>query len=174
MRKYFPIALVLWVLIIVGAFLLNVYVLRKNTEILVQTSSEALFKLLVSVRQWNTDHGQVYVPVTETMRPNPYLIHSRRDVVTNFGDSLTMVNPAFMTRQLAELAEKNKITKFHLTSENPIRPKNKPDEWETKALQTFRDPNDRFFEKIKSGDSSRFRYMAPLYANESCLTCHKA
>ena len=174
MRKFFPILLVLWVLIIIGAFLLNVYVLRKDTEVLVQTSSEAFFKLLVTVRQWNIDHGEVYVPKTETMRPNPYLRHSRRDVVTDFGDSLTMINPAFMTRQLAELAEKNKITKFHLTSENPIRPKNKPDEWETKVLQTFRNPDDRFFEKVREGDTIIFRYMAPLITQESCLSCHAA
>ena len=172
MRKYFPILLVLWVLIIIGSFLLNVYVLRKNTEIFVQASSEAFFKLLVTVHQWNIDHGEIYVPVTETMRPNPYLNHSRRDVVTNFGDSLTMVNPAFMTRQLAESVEKNKIIRFHITGEKPIRPNNTSDEWEKKVLQTFKNADDSFFEKVRMGDSVIFRYMAPFLTNETCLSCH--
>ena len=174
MRRYFPNILIVWVIIIICAFLLNVFVLRKNTENLVQTSSEAFYKLLLTTSQWNFDHETVYVPVTETMRPDPNLTHSRRVVVTNFGDSLTIVNAALMTRQVAELAEKNKITRFHLTSLNPIRPENKPDKWETKVLQTFRNIDDRFFENIKSGDSIYFRYMAPLFISENCFSCHVA
>ena len=174
MRKHFPLYLIVWVVIVAGAFLLNVYVLCKNTEDLVQNYSEVFYKVVVTVRQWNADHGTIYVPLTETMHPNPYLSHNHRDVVTSDGDSLTMANPAFMTQKLVEFTEKIQVTKFHTAGLKPISPESKPDEWETKALQTFRDPNDRFFEKIKSGDSIRFRYMAPLYANESCLTCHKA
>ena len=173
MRKYFPIFLCVWVLIIIGAFLLNAYVLRKNTENFVQAGSEAFYKLVLTVRQWNADNGTVYVPLTETMHPNPYLSHSRRDVITSFGDSLTMANPAFMTQKMIEFTEKTQVTKFRTIGVKPICPENEPDEWETKVLQTFRDANDRFFEKMKSGDSIRFRYMAPLYANKSCLLCHE-
>ncbi len=164
--------MVVWAVMIVGAFLFNMHILRKNSETLVQTKSEAFFKLLVTTRQWNANHGLVYVPVTRIMQPNPYLIHSKRDIVTNFGDSLTLVNPAFMTRQLAELAKESKITGFHITSLNPIRPANKPDEWETKALRTFKGVDDKFFEKIKTSDSITFRYMAPLIVGQSCLACH--
>jgi signal transduction histidine kinase len=164
--------MIVWAGMILGSFLFNLRILHKNAETLVQTESEAFFKLLVTTRQWNANHGLVYVPVTKRMQPNPYLIHSRRDIITNFGDSLTLVNPAFMTRQLAELAEKNGITGFHITSLNPIRPANKPDEWETMALQTFNGAGDKFFEKIEIGDSITFRYMSPLIVEQSCLACH--
>jgi signal transduction histidine kinase len=172
MRKYFLILVIVWAVMIIGAFLFNMHVLEKNSETLVQTKSEAFFKLLVTTRLWNANHGLVYVPVSKTMQPNPYLIHSQRDVITNFGDSLTLVNPAFMTRQLAELAEESKVTGFHITSLNPIRPANKPDEWESKALQTFKGVDDKFFEKIETGDSITFRYMAPLIVGQGCLACH--
>ena len=164
--------MMVWVVIIVGAFLLNVFILRKNTENLVQTSSEAFFRMLVTVLQWNAEHGQVYVPVTEDMRPNPHLINSQHEIIKNFEDTLTLVNPAFMTRQIAKLAEKRKITNFHITSLNPLRPENKSEEWETNVLQSFRNSDDRFFGKIKSGDSITFKFMAPLFTNKSCLSCH--
>ena len=97
----------------------------------------ALFQLVELARDWNARHGGVYVPVSETTRPNPYLEHRRRDVVTQDGVALTMVNPAFMTRQLAEIAEYADGVKLHITSLKPIRPANTPDEWESHALQAF-------------------------------------
>ena len=157
-----------------SAFLLNVYVLRKNMVHFAQTSSESFFNLLSNVLYWNAQHGKVYVPITETMRPNSHSPFSRRDIVENFSDSLTIVNPAFMMRQIAEHADKRKITHFHITSLNPIHLENMPDEWETKVLQTFRNADDRFFEKIKTKDSITFRFMAPLFINKNCLTCHAA
>jgi signal transduction histidine kinase len=162
----------MWAAIVAGAFMLNMYIVHKNAEKFVRTESEAFFDLLVTIRQWNSGHGLVYVPTSGDMQPNPYLIHNRRDAVTNFGDSLTMINPAFMTRQLSELAAADGVTRFHITSLNPIRPANKADGWETKALQTFKDKDNRVFEKIKTGDSLTFRFMAPLITEQSCLACH--
>ena len=72
---YFPVFSVLWVVIILGAFLIHLCVLRKNSESLVQTGSEAFFKLLAATHQWNDNHKFVYVPITETMQPNPYITH---------------------------------------------------------------------------------------------------
>ena len=171
-RKYFPVFMIVWTAMMLVAFLFNLYILRKNSETIAQTDSEAIFRIMVLMRQWNSGHGMVYVPVTEIMKPNPHLVHNRRDVVTNFGDSLTMVNTAFMTRQLSELVEKNNIATFHITSLNPIRPENKADEWETKALQTFKNSTDRFYEKITTKDTIIFRYMAPLMVEQGCLACH--
>ena len=39
-------------------------------------------------RRWVTMHGGVYVPITKTFRPNPYLSFiEKRDVITTNGDS---------------------------------------------------------------------------------------
>lgn len=49
----------------------------------------------------------------------------------------TLVNPAYMTRQVNELAMEMNDFQGHITSLNPIRPENCPDPWEAKALKTF-------------------------------------
>ena len=96
-----------------------------------------LFRLIEQTREWNARHGGVYVPVDAATRPNPYLHHPKRDITDQEGRALTMVNPAFMTRQIAEIAEKAEGIRFHITSLNPIRPANRADAWETRALKSF-------------------------------------
>jgi hypothetical protein len=67
------------------------------------------------------------VPVSDVTQPNPYLKHPKRDLLTTDGMQLTMVNPAYMTRQLAEIAEQADGVKFHITSLKTIRPANAAD-----------------------------------------------
>lgn len=175
MRRYFPIVLIVWAITIIGAFSLNLYVLRKHSESLVQSKSEGFFKLLVATLQWHAGHEALYVPITELSQPNLHLVHhDRRDVITNFGDSLTLLSPALMTRQMSEYAKENNIKWFHITSLNPIHPENAPDEWEIYALHTFQEEDDRAFEKMTNSDSVIYRYMAPLFVEQSCLICHAA
>ncbi len=69
----------------------------------------------------------MYVPVSEMTPPNPYLKVPKRDVKTSDGLSLTLVNPAYMTRQVNELATETQNFSGHITSLKPIRPENTPD-----------------------------------------------
>jgi Protein of unknown function (DUF3365). len=48
-----------------------------------------------------------------------------------------MINPAYMTRQIAEIAAAGDGVRLHITSLNPIRPENRPDPWEAEALARF-------------------------------------
>jgi len=132
----------------------------------------AFFEQLVVTRSWNADHGGVYVPVTKKTQPNQYLKDSLRDVVTTNGIRLTKVNPAFMTRQIAEINELKNDFQFHITSLKPIRPGNKPDSWETKSLEMFESGAKENIELITNGSVSRYRYMAPLVTEKNCLQCH--
>ena len=66
-----------------------------------------------------------------------HVVHPKRDIVDADGRKLTLVNPAFMTRQIAELAEKAEGVKFHITSLKPIRAANKADAWEAESLALF-------------------------------------
>jgi diguanylate cyclase (GGDEF)-like protein/PAS domain S-box-containing protein len=123
-------------------------------------------------RDWNASHGGVYVPVTKSTQPNPYLEHPRRDVVTQDGRALTMVNPAFMTRQLSEIAQQAGAVQLHITSLNPIRPANAPDAWEAEALRRFEAGLSEIVELIP-GTEPVHRYMAPLKVKKACLVCHE-
>lgn len=137
-----------------------------------------LFRLIEVTRDWGAKHGGVYVPVTEATRPNPHLKHPRRDIVDNHGRELTLVNPAFMTRQIAEIAEKAEGVRFHITSLKPIRPENEADTWEKESLALFEQQTvkDRlaFFADgggVLSGPAHR--YMAPLAVKPPCMKCHE-
>ena len=56
-------------------------------------------------RKWAAKHGGVYAPATAETIPNPNLAHlPERDLTTPSGKILTLINPAYMTRQVFELA----------------------------------------------------------------------
>ena len=59
-------------------------------------------------RNWNALHGGIYVVADKGVTPNRYLPDTvqERDVITPSGRHLTLVNPAYMTRQIYELAQK--------------------------------------------------------------------
>ena len=144
-----------------------------STYQIVKQEAQAFFQEIVTTRMWNATHGGVYVPVTPETQPNPYLKIPDRDVVTENGLRLTKINPAFMTRQIGEIAaEKSKVT-FHLTSDRPIRPANFPDQWESEALKKFLKGYAEFFELTDNTSGKKvFRYMAPLWVETPCLKCH--
>jgi len=124
-------------------------------------------------RQWATMHGGVYVPVTPQTPPNPYLAHiPERDISTPSGKKLTLMNPAYMTRQIYELEKKDFGALGHITSLNPIRPENSPDEWETRALQLFEKGQKEVSSIEPLGKESYLRLMRPLITGSGCLRCH--
>lgn len=176
MRKiYLFLALFLWSLVGISSLIWNRNQIKTNTYKVAENKGVYIFSSIKLSRFWNSNHGGVYVPITEETKPNPYLEDPNKIIETTNGLKLTKINPAYMTRQMSELAAKGNDYQFHLTSLKPIRPANKADEWETKALQKFEKEgaNSYSFEKIESENNSVFRYMAPLIVEKSCLNCHE-
>ena len=126
----------------------------------------------VIYRRWNADHGGVYVPVSEQSTPNPYLDVANRDIKDPSGRPLTLMNPAYMTRQVHELAAKAYGVHGHITSLKPIRAANAPDPWETQALETFERGQTEVSSIEEMEGGIHLRLMRPLIAEEACLRCH--
>jgi hypothetical protein len=122
-------------------------------------SARAYFQQIVITRAWNSQHGGVYVAITEKTPPNPYLKDADRDIVTKEGRRLTKLNPAYMTRQI--------------TSLKPLNPRNKPTDWEARALGSFERGEGEASEIITVDGREYFGYMAPLMVERSCLRCHQ-
>lgn len=173
LRRYTLLLLLFWTATILGLLLWTVNNNRRHTADLALHEARAFFQEIVTTRMWNAEHGGVYVFVTETTQPNPYLDLPDRDLTTREGLKLTLINPAFMTRQIGEIARSRNNVWFHITSLNPIRPENAPDEWETAALRRFEQGESQVF-SFAAGQSGEefFRYMAPLVTDEPCLKCH--
>ncbi len=172
-KNLIPIAMVVWVGI-TGVFLFWMERdTRRDEKLLAQSAANAFFQQILISRLWNASHGGVYVPITSTTQPNQYLPAQGRDLTADNGLKLTKINPSYMTRQIAELAQKNESgIQFHITSLKPIRSENKAAEWEKRWLKSFEQGAKEQGEFFEDGSTTWFRYMAPLLTGPECLTCH--
>ncbi|MDO9309146.1 MAG: histidine kinase, partial [Deltaproteobacteria bacterium] len=100
-RKYGLGMIVIWTGIIAAIllFILNVY--RENTIKEAARTARDYHSLNLQYRKWGARLGGVYAPIDKVV-PNPYLTVPERDVKTESGKSLTLVNPAYMTRMVFE------------------------------------------------------------------------
>ncbi len=123
-------------------------------------------------RRWNNQYGGVYVDAAITP-PNPYLAKiPERDIRTPSGKTLTLVNPAYMTRQVYELETTVSGLHGHITSLEPMRPQNAPDPWERTALEAFKRGVDEVSAVQPIDGMEYMRLMRPLITEENCLSCH--
>ena len=137
-RRSFTMIVVVWTLLFGASVTYQVMERSATSRELARIQAKESVDKDVVYRLWNARHGGVYVPVTDKTRPNPYLESGRdRDVVTTAGKILTLINPAYMTREAHELGRGEYGLKGHITSLDPVRPENRADEWETLALQEF-------------------------------------
>jgi len=151
----------------------NLQHLERSLIGLAESEANAAFHKDVTYRLWAAMQGGVYVPPSENTPPNPYLKHiPQRDGETTDGEKLTLVNPAYMTRQVHELGKEKYGLRGHITSLEPLRPENAPDEWETKALRSFADGSLKETIRQSFDGQPYFRLMRPLLADPPCLKCH--
>jgi two-component sensor histidine kinase len=124
-------------------------------------------------RRWNTQNGGVYVPVTEATPPNPYLkTVPERDIQTPSGRQLTLLNHAYMIRQVYEMDRDG--PQGHLVASHPLNPKNLPDGWESNALDLFYRGKNESFAVMEIRGRRHFRLMRPLTLLPWCVPCHEA
>lgn len=148
---------------------------RQNDEAML-TTAKAIYNNVLITRKWISDHDGVLVKKLPGMHPNPFLPHPL--LVTNDGDTLLLKNPALVTRELSMLSgTMGREFEYHLASEKYLNPINKPDSFEETALHYF--SQDRvesqdceYFRMEKRDGKNFFRYFAPLYVQQSCLSCH--
>ncbi|MCK5564589.1 MAG: DUF3365 domain-containing protein [Planctomycetes bacterium] len=146
LRKYFWITASIWSIFVLAILAWNLFHHKKELYDVALNQAQNVFQKDLLYRRWAAEHGGVYVPVTKETPPNPYLSDVKeRDIVTLFGRKLTLVNPAYMTRQVHELGLAEYGLKGHITSLNPLRPENAPDDWERKALIALYDGKQAMF-----------------------------
>ncbi|MCX5718314.1 MAG: diguanylate cyclase [Nitrospirae bacterium] len=132
--------------------------------------ARTLLNSIILIRKWNANHGGVYVEKKKEDKSNPYLTDP--DIKTTDGKAYTKKNPALMTREISEYAEKEGVFKFHSTSLKLLNPVNKPDDFEARALSLFEKGIKEISHTEKKNGITYFRYMAPLYIEKECLQCH--
>lgn len=139
----------------------------------VRTELRANFFKDLTFRQWATHHGGVYVPVTETQQPDPYIdFIPERDIVTPSGKQLTLINPALMVRQFNELAREQYGMEGHISGIRPLNPVNTPDEWEFSAYQALQQGTEEVTGISEINGIRYLRLIRPLMMGQECLKCH--
>lgn len=106
--------------------------------------AKTLFNMIVITRQWVAENRDRIEPV-----------------------------PAVATKELSKYANKMTEFRFHITSDILVNPENAPDDFEKKAIKLFRNGVKEYDDIIDDKEIGKvYRYMAPLFINESCLKCH--
>jgi signal transduction histidine kinase/CheY-like chemotaxis protein len=169
---YFWAMAVSWTLLLLFSFFWTRHNATEQVMELVRVQARTAYDKDVLYRFWNSTHGSVYVPVSDTTPPNPYLEVPERDIVTPQGVPLTLMNPAYMTRQANEIGFDRLGIYGHLTSLKPLRPGNAPDTWERQGLIEFESGVTEVSSVEQMGDKQVLRLMRPLLVEEACLPCH--
>ncbi len=163
----------LWTALLGVLLAVNINEVRDDPVQHAETQAKAVIKSAIGFRSWASHFGGVYVQPSEKYPPNPYLDTPDRDVTTTTGKKLTLINPAYMTRQVFQDFYGKDGINGHLTSLKLLNPMNEPDAWERNALLSFEKgiTHESAVVTTESGDKI-FRYMQPLYVEEKCLKCH--
>ena len=177
-KKYLTIVFFIFCVILLAIF----WGFESRTDFLIRNQllkqARAYSQEITLVRAWISEHGGVYVKKRPGMSENPYLkdISTVKSAITDQdGVVYLLKNPAMATREISEMASDDRIFSFRITSLNPINPHNSPDGFETKGLRQFQDKGSKeVFQLQKKGETANFRYITPLYVEESCLQCHAA
>ena len=173
LNTYFWLVIVAWSVVILLSVGWNIYRLGATAFEVARIQARAEISQDILYRRWSAGHGGVYVPITPDTPPNPYLADiENRDIETLSGIQLTLVNPAYMTRQVHELPRTGSSVLGHITSLDPIRPQNAADEWETVALQAFEAGAEEWSGLSEIDGQTYMRLMQPLTTEEGCLQCH--
>lgn len=142
------------------------YIKMSQTMLFQEALSQ--YKSMIITRQWNSDHNSVYVKQTSKIKPNPYL--KDNFLLTNKNEVMVRINPAWMTRQISELLNKDSTYKYKITSLLPINPQNEPDDFERTALKHFaKNKNEKYYTELAK---DKFNFMGALKVKPSCLACH--
>ena len=162
-----------WTFVVGATLVWSLFIQDRNTVENARAEALGHFNKDESVRLWAASHGGVYVPVTDETPANEYLAQiPDRDVRTEDGKELTLMNPAYILRQVNERLSAQDRTAGHITSLLHRRPETAPDDWERSALEAFEAGAEEVAELAEIDGELHYRFMRPMFVSAACLKCH--
>ena len=133
--RYAAVAVALWTLLLAFSLWLNIDRQQSITYELALNTARSAFNKDQAYRFWASSHGGVYVEPTEKTPPSPWMAHlPDRDVTTNDGRELTLMNPAYMLREMMQDYGELYGNKGRIVGIVYLNPKNEADSWEANAI----------------------------------------
>lgn len=175
-QKYGLMQIAAWTLML--AVMLGITLYVHHQDILKEALLEArnYYRLNFHYRAWNADIGGLYAPI-EKAAPNSYLTIPGRDIVTTDHGTLTLINPAYMSRMVFDKVKADSAMPIicKLTSLKPINPINTPDAWERQSLVAFEQSGSlERFQVIPLNGAPYLRLISRFVTGKSCLKCHES
>lgn len=175
LKRHLKTIMIAWTLIIACSAVWNLRQQTHTNTTQLKAQVEAIHDINMEYRNWIIHKGGVYVPVAKDTPPSPWLDHiPERDIKTPSGNTLTLLNSSYVFRLVQEnMAANGAEVKLHIASLKPINPMNKPDKWETDALQSFsKGMKEKASFDITADGKHYYRFMRPMVTSAYCLKCH--
>jgi len=161
------ILLAIWSLVIYWISLQDTMHIKEVVRDMATREARTNFKKDTAFRLWATQHGRIYVPVDDIYSPDPYLEHIvDRDISTPSGIKLSLINPARIVRELDEKFSHLYGVSGSVTSLNPLRPENAPDDWEKQVLYELNKGVKEVFEFTAINGEPYLRLIQPLIGKQ--------
>lgn len=170
-----------WTLGLAASLAWSLAQIHKEVIAVTAQTARALLQKDLFYRQWSILRGGVYVPAPDSpdsagspaVRADP-----ERNIRTPSGQSLTLLNPAEVSRQIFQLENASMGIRGRLSSLHPYNPGNVPDPWERRALVRLPQHGDETTTNEVSSIETRdgkpyFCVMRPLFTSPTCLRCHE-
>ncbi|MDO3377006.1 putative bifunctional diguanylate cyclase/phosphodiesterase [Geoalkalibacter halelectricus] len=162
-----------WTLLLIWGLGWNLSQVREDVLELARAQARTFADQILIYRHWSAGHGGVYVEVSSKTPPNPYLEEVfERDVLTPSGRLLTLVNPAYMMREIFALEQEMLGLSGRITALRPVNPDNAPDSWERQALADLSAGATESYMVESRAGGEVLRLMRPLLMDAECLSCH--
>jgi diguanylate cyclase (GGDEF)-like protein/PAS domain S-box-containing protein len=163
-----------WTLIVALSLFWNLQNTQRQIMDMAYAEARANLNKDITLRRWATDHGGVYVPVTERQQSVPWLGHvPGRDVVTTDGLRLTLLNPATMLRQMMDRYAAGYGIRGRITGLKTLNPANAPDSWERRQLEAFaRGDKTEVWAVAELAGQPHLRYLRAMFMEPGCEKCH--
>lgn len=172
--RYCAAAVMVWTALLGLSLFWNVRQQQAAVFDLARNTAISAFNKDLAYRRWASSHGGVYVEPSEKTPPSPWMSHlPDRDVVTNDGRLLTLMNPAYMLREMMADYGDDYGIKGRIVGIVTLNPNNEADAWEAEAIRQF--SAGTMSEKLELstiGDKPYLRLIKPFLMEESCQKCH--
>ncbi|MDD5249326.1 MAG: EAL domain-containing protein [Rhodocyclaceae bacterium] len=167
-------AIAAWTAVLGGSLVWNLRNEERQTMDMAYAEAKANLNKDITLRRWVTDHGGVYVPITEKQHSVPWLSHvPGRDVTTTDGRQLTLLNPASVVRQMMDRYAQDYGIRGRITGLKYLNPGNAPDVWEKEQLEAFTHGERKEVWAVADMDGQpHLRYLRAMFMEPGCEKCH--
>lgn len=171
----------IWTVLVFVSLVVQREQLNRTASALARIDAIANLKKDMTIRQWASDVGGVFIREDHVPPINTLDEEERVTVTRNSGETLRLVSVTPIHLLLAIQGASNRVNgkdesgiRERLTSKQLRNLDNAPDDWEAAALEALSKGSDMVAEALpKKGGHGLMRVMIPMRMEKECLECHR-